>query len=176
MICKAIIVVLTLLAVATAGLGISTFFDPILWTAPRDVGRRAYGVMVCRGEMALHYWRFEARPGSKSWRIAIDPFVACQNEVHLGASAYSRRWNNPPLKYKMAVNGRGGGGTLITTDVRFLVWPPAIAFAIYPVLAFIRGPLRRYRRRRRGLCVRCGYNLTGNVSGICPECGTRILQ
>lgn len=23
-------------------------------------------------------------------------------------------------------------------------------------------------------CRRCGYNLTGNVSGVCPECGTRI--
>jgi hypothetical protein len=44
----------------------------------------------------------------------------------------------------------------------------------YPILAFIRGPLRRWRRRRRGLCVNCAYNLTGNVSGICPECGTEI--
>ena len=23
-------------------------------------------------------------------------------------------------------------------------------------------------------CLRCGYNLTGNVSGICPECGEPI--
>jgi hypothetical protein len=23
-------------------------------------------------------------------------------------------------------------------------------------------------------CTRCGYNLTGNVSGVCPECGERI--
>jgi predicted RNA-binding Zn-ribbon protein involved in translation (DUF1610 family) len=25
-----------------------------------------------------------------------------------------------------------------------------------------------------GHCHRCGYNLTGNVSGVCPECGTKI--
>ena len=31
---------------------------------------------------------------------------------------------------------------------------------------------RAPRRERRGLCRHCGYNLTGNVSGICPECGT----
>ena len=43
--------------------------------------------------------------------------------------------------------------------------------AIYPTIAFIRGPLRRHRRRKRGLCVQCGYNLAGNVSGVCPECG-----
>ena len=32
-----------------------------------------------------------------------------------------------------------------------------------------------WRDRRRippGHCQRCGYNLTGNVSGVCSECGT----
>ena len=27
-------------------------------------------------------------------------------------------------------------------------------------------------RERQNRCRSCGYNLTGNVSGICPECGT----
>ncbi len=30
---------------------------------------------------------------------------------------------------------------------------------------------RRHARRAAGLCASCGYNLTGNVSGRCPECG-----
>jgi len=35
----------------------------------------------------------------------------------------------------------------------------------------------RWRQRSRGIpedCNVCGYDLTGNVSGICPECGTPI--
>lgn len=32
---------------------------------------------------------------------------------------------------------------------------------------------RDLRRTRPGHC-RCGYNLTGNTSGMCPECGNRI--
>ena len=32
-----------------------------------------------------------------------------------------------------------------------------ILFAAYPTIAFIRGPLRRWRRRRKGLCLKCGY-------------------
>jgi hypothetical protein len=32
------------------------------------------------------------------------------------------------------------------------------------------------RRPRRGHCGECGYNLTGNVSGVCPECGSTILE
>jgi hypothetical protein len=34
-----------------------------------------------------------------------------------------------------------------------------------------------WRDRRRipaGHCRQCGYNLTGNVSGRCPECGTAV--
>jgi hypothetical protein len=30
---------------------------------------------------------------------------------------------------------------------------------------------RRRPRRPRATCLACGYNLTGNVSGRCPECG-----
>ena len=51
---------------------------------------------------------------------------------------------------------------------------PFILFSIYPTIVFFRGPYRRYRRRKKGLCLKCGYNLTGNVSGVCPECGEKI--
>jgi hypothetical protein len=60
--------------------------------------------------------------------------------------------------------------------LRVPLWFPAALFAGYPTVAFIRGPLRRYRRRRRGLCLKCGYDLTGNVSGTCPECGAEVKQ
>ena len=33
------------------------------------------------------------------------------------------------------------------------LWIPFLLLATYPAFAFTRGPLRRYRRRKRGLCV-----------------------
>jgi hypothetical protein len=51
---------------------------------------------------------------------------------------------------------------------------PFLLVVIYPAVALARGPIRRWHRRRRGSCVACGYNLTGNVSGVCPECGAEI--
>jgi hypothetical protein len=33
----------------------------------------------------------------------------------------------------------------------------------------------RGKRRRPGFCPRCRYDLTGNVSGECPECGTPVV-
>lgn len=57
-------------------------------------------------------------------------------------------------------------------------WLLILAFGAYPVYVLLRGPLRRRYsrayRREQGLCADCCYNLTGNVSGICPECGTPV--
>jgi len=38
----------------------------------------------------------------------------------------------------------------------------------------VRPFMRKRKRRRYNLCLHCGYNLTGNTSGVCPECGKRI--
>ncbi len=54
------------------------------------------------------------------------------------------------------------------------LWMPLVLFAAYPGYALVtHGSRRRRQRRKHGLCLECGYNLTGNVSGICPECGSR---
>ena len=45
-------------------------------------------------------------------------------------------------------------------------------FALLPCLWAIR--LYRKWSVREGHCPHCNYNLTGNTSGVCPECGTRV--
>ena len=45
---------------------------------------------------------------------------------------------------------------------------PPVAIGI---VAYDRRRLR-LDRTASGECVTCGYNLTGNTSGVCPECGT----
>ena len=35
---------------------------------------------------------------------------------------------------------------------------------------------RRDMRKVRGQCLNCGYDLTGNVSGRCPECGADVAK
>ena len=41
------------------------------------------------------------------------------------------------------------------------------------LVTFVRA-YRRLQQSTVNICVQCGYNLTGNVSGICPECGNEI--
>jgi hypothetical protein len=38
---------------------------------------------------------------------------------------------------------------------------------------WLERPFARDRTRRaKGQSLHCGYDLTGNVSGVCPECGS----
>ncbi len=54
-------------------------------------------------------------------------------------------------------------------------WLATILFAFWPAVYLWRGPLRRRRRRRLGLCERCGYDLRGQIDARCPECGTAAV-
>jgi hypothetical protein len=49
-------------------------------------------------------------------------------------------------------------------------WFLCMLFLILPTVWY-----RRRRLPRSGHCESCGYNLTGNISGICPECGRAIV-
>ena len=51
------------------------------------------------------------------------------------------------------------------------LWAYCVLFAAYPGAVIARGPFRRWLRRRNRCCPNCGYDLTGNVSGACSECG-----
>ncbi|GMU24132.1 MAG: hypothetical protein AMXMBFR13_42090 [Phycisphaerae bacterium] len=49
------------------------------------------------------------------------------------------------------------------------------AAAISATIALLRF-LLRVRTVPTGCCRECGYDLTGNLSGVCPECGTAVPE
>jgi hypothetical protein len=57
-------------------------------------------------------------------------------------------------------------------EVNVPLWMPVLALSVLPFVRVLQG----FRRVRSGCCLTCGYSLTGNTSGVCPECGTPVPQ
>ena len=53
-----------------------------------------------------------------------------------------------------------------------LLVPAAVTFSLSVREGYDQA--EREDRKETGRCLVCGYKLKGNVSGICPECGTTI--
>jgi len=56
------------------------------------------------------------------------------------------------------------------------VLTPLVILSGLLVLPDVRQFLTQRARRRRGACLNCGYDLTGNLSGQCSECGMHFEQ
>ena len=69
-------------------------------------------------------------------------------------------------------NGQLGStsGRWWTIDILFF-WPLLLTAALPARWVWVRMPRRA---EKRGLCHVCRYDLTGNISGVCPECGTPV--
>lgn len=68
---------------------------------------------------------------------------------------------------------RVSDGRLYVATIGVPLWSAVAAFLILPAVAAVV-IVRGKPRQRDGLCARCSYDLTGNVSGVCPECGTPV--
>ena len=66
------------------------------------------------------------------------------------------------------------------SEVRWMKQSPLLmagAVAVLPLTwTFVKGRhwIVQRKRMRTDSCPACGYNLTGNTSGVCPECGKLI--
>ena len=72
-------------------------------------------------------------------------------------------------------SGRTPGGTGNVPYASVPLW--LVAAAILAPVVVSRARARRWASRvAKGLCPSCAYALTGNVSGVCPECGTNVQR
>ena len=78
--------------------------------------------------------------------------------------------------YQCTGDDRYKAGTFVERNVFLPIWSLLLLALLCPIVIFIRGCRYRRlcRREKDGLCLKCGYNLMGNLSGVCPECGERV--
>ena len=142
---------LTTVALLTSAFGIASYWDRYqFYYSPR--GNYHWRVYAAWGFVGFH--RMDKGSGTG---------------IHLSISRL-KQYTRP----RSLIRIQWWVGPVGKTTITVPWWLVTPACAAYPAIALIRAPLRRRRRRRlKGLCLACGYDLTGNVSGRCPECGAK---
>ena len=97
----------------------------------------------------------ELKLDGRNLRVSWQPRVPCR-------PAWAGQTNRFGFRYN------------VYSDASGYAWAPlwsvsAVSAATACVAACIGW--RPLRRTRRGRCPSCNYDLTGNMSGVCPECG-----
>lgn len=88
--------------------------------------------------------------------------------LHILQPTRPQWWNSPSVYW-----GRDTA-RMFLWSVRTPLWLVAAPAAFYLTAVFLLGRVRRGNRRRKGLCIACGYD-RASALGPCPECGRREL-
>jgi hypothetical protein len=139
---------------------------------PSAMETRTYWLIYGDGGIQFSYMRN---------RHQVDP-----KSVFAGDNGFLHYTHEPPEYPESTFDGSetsvGGYGFIYMTMPDALVsranwagwsitsplWAWVLVFAILPAVhVWVRH--RKRSMRLHGLCAKCGYNLTGNVSGNCPE-------
>ncbi len=123
---------------------------------PTSIRASWAGTRLC-GTCEKRHGRRDVDCSGKS--VASNSTKPMTSSIHAGPISFSRYASNTASAY----------------GVTFPPWLPVPVLAAYPALYFLIVGIRRFRRRP-GHCLHCDYDLTGNESGVCPECGTKIAE
>ena len=168
MVRRGIIILLAFATAATTTLFLVSFAEVVRWKCHRSQ-RRHVCIELRDGNVFLHYMYSD-----------YEPFLDTIDEHEVGYQRWLGHYVVSHAESEHPWNPEEGESPtpMVTYAWSHRVgWPLAIFIVVlgaYPAIAFSRGPLRRWHRRRLGRCLKCGYDLSGNVSGVCPECGTPV--
>jgi len=101
-----------------------------------------------------------------AWVIAFNVDVSFNSD--LPVSIFGQRVNEDFAEGVVLATLLMGASSLMT----LAIFIPLVLIDLDALAKRIRSILTR--KIKEGFCAACGYNLTGNVSGTCPECGTAM--
>ncbi len=96
----------------------------------------------------------------------VRPEMRVLNWLVAIAMVGSAAWALPRLPFHLVYLGGWHA-----VDLGLAFWVYFITPCAFLTASFLRRPVKG-----AGRCQQCGYDLTGNESGVCPECGTKTEQ
>jgi hypothetical protein len=123
-----------------------------------------------RGSVSDHPWPSGEWYGTTHVPLRFHP--RDRNQLYTGISLRpDAQWESPRLGVEYE---RGRSWVLLIAP---LAMPLALLVLAGPPVWWLARVVRRVRRRRRNLCVGCGYDLRGSLdagAAACPECGRAV--
>lgn len=161
------------------------------WTAthgPEDSAWSRGQLCVGQGRIGYIAWIPQAKAGLRYLKARHRFHRMTINEFSYEHTFRFNPWTTGQLSVPAPVNAedlwwRGIQYSQFTIDHITMrqVWLPfwliAASLFMLPLLRttlWLRQWVRASHCRRQGRCTSCGYDLIGNTSGTCPECGIKI--
>lgn len=109
------------------------------------------------------------------WGVSYALMIGWQGKSISVAVAFGRLriWRWSP-NYPSGLIADGASATMAGWFLPQIVVLPIWLFALLFLVLTIHLIRRSRRRFPAGCCAKCGYDLTGNMSGVCPECGAAV--
>lgn len=162
--CSVIVVLLWTSALFILGL-YASFWEYPSFVIKDSAGLPWLWVLTNENELSVQHWHRVQENASSA--LQIKELFGIQVRTSTGVVNYSSHF--------------GGKISVKVVNVVMPRWLPlavSTALLVCPVIVLfrrIRHVIVQRRLRSRLLCVNCSYDLTANVSGSCPECGSKIL-
>jgi hypothetical protein len=158
------------LCVATVGLMVRShrYSDDLCFTRivanPAGSSNHTYVLSFAGGSVGVGVVRISPSMSPAGFRWDVNAATAFQPRNTLERLGFWHiRANMPAL-----------AGTIIETSADAVpIWLP---MGLFMLAALVRMYQFARQVRETGCCNRCSYDLTGNTSGTCPECGTATSE
>lgn len=149
--------------------------EGLYWLAAAWSVLGSENVLRCLGALLpLRWLLLLERCGSSVWKERDRPRRSIAFVIGLGVYclfvpffAFGLDWLLWTTGFYFAWNGHHETAFLVAVLVISLLPPYVFARAVYVRLRWKNVPSRCH-------CEACWYDLTGNISGVCPECGTSV--
>ncbi len=119
--------------------------------------------------LVSHCYERDAR-----WSLRRSPLLTRRQVAEIGLLGHPPKWMEAIVIEDQVVGGPFSARVLPLRPI----WPGfminTIFFATILWLPFAPSGLRRTIRRKRGACIKCGYDLRGTAQMICSECGDEV--